>query len=62
MPERPIINVGDRVRDLLGHWYLVIDGGPWQFRVQPLAVVGVTERPIGPPIFVGRSDLRASGE
>lgn len=51
---------GDRVQNLIGHWYEIVDGetNPWQPTVQPLTPVGTELRPVGTPVRVFRSDLR----
>lgn len=50
------------VRDGLGHWYEVIEGGPYQYRVQPLTPVGTELRPMGGMFRMCRSDMRRDGE
>lgn len=53
---------GERVRDGLGHWYEVVEGGPFQYLVQPLTLRGVDLRPFGVPVRMFRSDMRRDDE
>lgn len=61
-----LLAIGEHVRDGLGHWCQVLEitAGGFRVRVQPLTWVGTpaTLAPIGAPVLVGRSDLRADGE
>ncbi len=62
MTDYTPIPAGEHVRDGLGHWYIVVDGGPYQYRVQPMTPLGNDYRPLGSPVHVYRSDIRRSGE
>lgn len=75
MTDYAQIPQGERVRDCLGHWYAIVDGGPYQYRVQPLTLISRTVRvgygdrydtidyrPTGAPVRVFRSDIRRDGE
>lgn len=59
MTDYTQIPAGELVRDGLGHWYHIVDGGPYQYRVQPLTA---EHRPLGVPIRVFRSEIRREGE
>lgn len=61
-PAPAVIRPGDRVRDRLGHWLDVLDGGPIVYRVQALTSVNNGLQPLGKPFYTYRSDLRAEGE
>jgi len=63
MTDYAKIPIGEAVRDGLGHWYLIVAGGPYQYQVQPLTVQhNGTRRPIGPLARMFRSDMRREGE
>lgn len=64
--ERAALELGEQVRDGLGHWYEVVEIVPsgGRARVQPLTWIGTPARlhPFGTPCWSYRSDLRKAGE
>jgi hypothetical protein len=61
--NREALTQGQMVRDGLGHWYQVIEvQSPYRYRVQPFTPCGTGLAPIGTPVSVGRSEMRADGE
>ena len=52
--------LGAVVQDTLGHFYRIIEGGPFQYRVQAPTLVGLEYQPIGKPIHMGLSEIRAT--
>jgi len=56
------LQVGQRVRDILGHRYDVVEVSPdgYRVKVQPLTPIGTpaTLYPLGVPVWGFRSDFR----
>lgn len=55
------IKQGERVQDILGHWYEVLATlNDWVFRVQPLTPIGspAVLQPLGGPVTMRRSEMK----